>query len=195
MHEGHASSGSKIVQGPSRRLQPDAVLQGRGEGVAAQGIPLLERRWRPDGHPRRTTGRSPSSSRTHGPRTSGSREFTKLRVPKLYNLRADPFERGDESIYYDDWMRRARAFISSGAGASSRSGSELQGIPDPAEARELQPRRGDAEAVGAHTAVGFSRRAAGFARRSAQSSGVRIAPFHAGGSDPERFTSRRRGAT
>lgn len=33
-----------------------------------------------------------------------SGEFTKLRVPKLFNLRADPFERGDESILYDKWM-------------------------------------------------------------------------------------------
>jgi len=31
-------------------------------------------------------------------------EFTNLRVPKLFNLRADPFERGDESILYDKWM-------------------------------------------------------------------------------------------
>jgi hypothetical protein len=30
--------------------------------------------------------------------------FTDLRVPKLFNLRADPFERGDESILYDKWM-------------------------------------------------------------------------------------------
>jgi arylsulfatase len=30
--------------------------------------------------------------------------FTKLRMPKLYNLRADPFERGDESILYPKWQ-------------------------------------------------------------------------------------------
>ena len=30
--------------------------------------------------------------------------FDKLRVPKLFNLRVDPFERGDTSIYYDDWL-------------------------------------------------------------------------------------------
>ena len=30
-------------------------------------------------------------------------QFTKLRAPKLYNLRADPFERGPDSIYYADW--------------------------------------------------------------------------------------------
>ncbi len=37
-------------------------------------------------------------------------QFTKLRLPKLYNLRTDPFERGPESIYYGDWMFR-RAFV------------------------------------------------------------------------------------
>jgi len=30
-------------------------------------------------------------------------QFTNLRVPKLFNLRADPFERGDESIEYNKW--------------------------------------------------------------------------------------------
>ncbi|HKX65372.1 MAG TPA: arylsulfatase, partial [Rhizomicrobium sp.] len=27
-----------------------------------------------------------------------------LRIPKIFDLRADPFERGDESFKYDDWM-------------------------------------------------------------------------------------------
>ena len=30
-------------------------------------------------------------------------QFTKLRVPMLYNLRADPFEKATTSIYYGDW--------------------------------------------------------------------------------------------
>jgi arylsulfatase A-like enzyme len=30
-------------------------------------------------------------------------EFTNLRAPKLFNLRSDPFERGDESMLYDKW--------------------------------------------------------------------------------------------
>ncbi|KQU93590.1 arylsulfatase [Ensifer sp. Root31] len=37
-------------------------------------------------------------------------EFTTLRVPKLFNLRADPFERGDESTEYESWYF-ARAFV------------------------------------------------------------------------------------
>jgi arylsulfatase len=31
-------------------------------------------------------------------------QFTDLRTPKPFNLRADPFERGDESILYEKWM-------------------------------------------------------------------------------------------
>jgi len=37
-------------------------------------------------------------------------QFTKLRVPNLYNLRSDPFEQGPKSIYYADWLAR-RVFI------------------------------------------------------------------------------------
>jgi arylsulfatase A-like enzyme len=36
--------------------------------------------------------------------------FTKLRAPNLYNLRADPFERGTDSILYGNWQAR-RAFL------------------------------------------------------------------------------------
>ena len=37
-------------------------------------------------------------------------EFTKLRAPKLYNLRADPFEKGDDSIRYSMWLAE-RSFL------------------------------------------------------------------------------------
>jgi arylsulfatase len=32
------------------------------------------------------------------------KEFTNLRAPNVYNLRADPFERGTEGLGYDKWM-------------------------------------------------------------------------------------------
>jgi len=38
------------------------------------------------------------------------REYTKLRVPMMYNLRSDPFERGPSSFLYDDWAAH-RVFI------------------------------------------------------------------------------------
>jgi hypothetical protein len=37
-------------------------------------------------------------------------QFTPLRVPKLYNLRSDPFVRGPESFNYADWLVH-RSFI------------------------------------------------------------------------------------
>src|SRR5215472_11991171 len=37
-------------------------------------------------------------------------EFTRLRVPNIYNLRADPFERGPYSSWYPDWKAH-RAFV------------------------------------------------------------------------------------
>jgi arylsulfatase len=39
-------------------------------------------------------------------------QFTKLRAPNLYNLRADPFERATDSAWYADWQaHRAFAFV------------------------------------------------------------------------------------
>jgi arylsulfatase len=38
------------------------------------------------------------------------REFTNLRAPNMYNLRADPFERGPESFEYPKWMAE-RTFL------------------------------------------------------------------------------------
>ncbi len=43
-------------------------------------------------------------------------EFNKLRLPKIFNLRADPFERGDSSFLYDNWMVH-RVYITYGAQA------------------------------------------------------------------------------
>jgi len=37
-------------------------------------------------------------------------DFTRLRVPMLYNLREDPFERGPTSSWYPDWQAR-RVFV------------------------------------------------------------------------------------
>jgi arylsulfatase len=37
-------------------------------------------------------------------------QFNHLRIPNIYNLRSDPFERGPESINYADWMVH-RAFL------------------------------------------------------------------------------------
>jgi arylsulfatase len=31
-------------------------------------------------------------------------DFLRLRTPNMYNLRADPIERGTESQFYSDWL-------------------------------------------------------------------------------------------
>ena len=48
-------------------------------------------------------------------------QFTKLRTPNLYNLRADPFERGTESQFYADWFSH-RMFLFVPAQLSPRNG-------------------------------------------------------------------------
>jgi arylsulfatase len=42
--------------------------------------------------------------------------FNKLRIPKIFNLRADPFERGDSSFLYNGWMVH-RIYLTYGAQA------------------------------------------------------------------------------
>ena len=57
-HQGEAARGPRRdgprLQGAPRRLQSASVLQGRGTGGAAQGVPLLDRRRRPRGAPLRS---------------------------------------------------------------------------------------------------------------------------------------------
>ena len=74
------------------------------------------------------------------------REFTNLRVPNIYNLRADPFERGPESFEYGKWMADRTFVLVPAQAIVATVALELQGVPDPPEAGELQPRRGDADA-------------------------------------------------
>ena len=60
------------------------------------------------------TGRPASSSSNEvGPKTPlgvWQGQFTRLRLPKIYNLRSDPFEEGPESINYADWLME-RVFL------------------------------------------------------------------------------------
>ena len=68
--------------------------------------------------------------------------FTKLRVPKLFNLRTDPFERADitSNSYYDWYLHRV--FMIYGAQAVAAAvGGDLQGLPADSEAEHLHPRR------------------------------------------------------
>jgi arylsulfatase len=67
--------------------------------------------------------------------------FTKLRMPKLFDLRADPYERADitSNTYYDWMISNPAAFLASQA-ARRPVPQELQGIPPQPAPRELQHR-------------------------------------------------------
>ena len=45
-----------------------------------------------------------------------------MRIPKFFDLRADPFERGEESFKYNDWFVENVPLQYAGTGARSRSG-------------------------------------------------------------------------
>ena len=142
------------LQGPPRRLQPDAVPQGRGEGVAAQGVPLLERRRRPDGHPLRAVeGRLPGAAhgdvaqdagrRLAGPVHQAARSRTSTTCAPI---RSSAARRASTTATGWPTGRSSSCPMQAFAAQVAR---ELQGVPAAPEARELQPRRGDAEDVGA----------------------------------------------
>ena len=69
--------------------------------------------------------------------------FVPLRVPKLFNLRTDPFERADmTSNTYWDWYID-KAYIDHGrAGDRHRVPRDVQGLPAAAEGGELHDRSG-----------------------------------------------------
>ena len=102
---GH-EAGEQDLQGAHRRLQPAAVPDRRGGQEPAPGLHLLLRRRRPASRSASTTGRSSSwSSGCRGRCEVWAEPFVPLRVPKLFNLRTDPFERADiTSNTYYDWF-------------------------------------------------------------------------------------------
>ena len=144
------------LQGPHRRLQPAAVPEGRGEGESAQGLPLLERRRRPDGAARRQLEGARSWSSAPTGSASGRSRSSPLRVPKIYNLRSDPFERATKTrrMFYDKWMAD-RAFLLVPAQAIvGRVPQDVQGVPAAAEAGQLQHRPGAGEGAAEREAAG-----------------------------------------
>jgi arylsulfatase A-like enzyme len=72
--------------------------------------------------------------------------FVTLRVPKIFNLRTDPYERADitSNTYYDWSMDRAYLVVPSQAYVAEFP-VELQGVSAATEGGELQPRGGHAQ--------------------------------------------------
>src|SRR5689334_4470438 len=100
----HRPSGRRQdVQGPPGRLRSRPAAARRGQGVAAQGFLY----WSDDGDLFALRYEDWKvvfiEQRNHGFGV-WQEGFDKLRVPKLFNLRADPFERADSSILYDKWL-------------------------------------------------------------------------------------------
>ena len=80
--------------------------------------------------------------RCHGTLQVWAEPFTRLRVPKLFNLRTDPFERAD--ITSNTLLRlvpAARLHDLWRAGGRVAMGGDLQGLPADSEAQHLHPRR------------------------------------------------------
>ena len=75
--------------------------------------------------------------------------FVKLRAPKIFNLRTDPFERADDnSNTYWDWMIDHLWVIYKMQAVGRRADRELREVPAAPEAGVVQPRRGDAPTRG-----------------------------------------------
>ena len=80
--------------------------------------------------------------------------FTPLRVPKLFDLRADPYERADiTSNTYWDWLfSKAYVVLAAQAGVAQVPG-DLQGVPAQPAAGHVHHRPGDGEAEAEHRAT------------------------------------------
>ena len=81
--------------------------------------------------------------------------FTPLRLPKLFDLRADPYERADitSNTYYDWFISQPYLFFAGQAGTEMFL-EDVQGIPAPAAGGQLHHRPGDEKMKGITGQVG-----------------------------------------
>ena len=86
--------------------------------------------------------------------------FTKLRVPKIFNLRLDPYERAsDTSNTYFDWLLdHAFTLVPAQAYVAEVHG-DLQGLPAAPEGRDLHGREGQRDDETAKRRLTFGGRA------------------------------------
>ncbi len=72
--------------------------------------------------------------------------FTPLRLPKLFDLRADPYERADiTSNTYYDWFISQPYLIFAAQAATAKFLDDVQGVPAASEGCQLQHRPGGGE--------------------------------------------------
>ena len=105
--------------------QSARLPDGQGQGEPAPALLLLQRRRRRAGASASTTGRSCSwNSALQGTLRIWAEPFTPLRVPKVFNLRTDPYERADiTSNTYYDWLLHNLYFLLRRPEPSRRSSS------------------------------------------------------------------------
>ena len=74
--------------------------------------------------------------------------FTELRVPKLFNLRTDPYERADitSNTYYDWMIDHVFLFVPAQAYVAQML-QTLRRVPATAEVGQLQPRTSNGQAA------------------------------------------------
>ena len=107
-HQGEAAQGpqgrQEDLQGPPRRLQHAALPEGRGGGKPAQSFFYIS----DDGDImaiRMQDWKVVLMEQRAKQLACWIEPFVKLRIPKMFHLRRDPFERADEnSNTYYDWM-------------------------------------------------------------------------------------------
>ena len=85
--------------------------------------------------------------RVHGTLQIWAEPFVALRVPKLYNLRTDPYERADvTSNTYYDWLLENDYLVAGRDRARRAVPGDVRGVPAAPEGRELHDRPGGREA-------------------------------------------------
>ena len=105
-HRRQAQEGTRCrrhdLQGASRWLQPAAVPVRQG-ALPARRLHLLERRWRSDGVARASYKIVFAEQLATGLQV-WREPLKQMRIPKMFDLRSDPFEAGEDSIRYNDWF-------------------------------------------------------------------------------------------
>ena len=142
-----ARGGRQDVQGPPRRLQPAAVpdrarsRRARGAGSSTSTTTATSSRLRVENWKVVfMEQRAPGTLRVW------AEPFTPLRLPKLFDLRADPYERADiTSNTYYDWLISQPYLIFAAQAVTGKFLDDVQGLPAPPAGRELQHRPGGGE--------------------------------------------------
>ncbi len=134
------------LQGSPRRLQPSALPVRQGQGIATPRLPLLERRRRPRWRCVVNQYKIVFAEQRQTGLEVWREPLVTLRIPRMYDLRSDPFERGDESFKYNDWFVEHVPYQYAAQAVVHEWLETLQGIPAAPEAGELQRRPDHREA-------------------------------------------------